>query len=107
MWCLDGDGAALMHLGTMASTGAAKLPNLRHVLLNNRKHDSVGGQPTAAAVEGAIDFAKMTEAAGYASSATASDAVTLAALLQQAPPGDGASFIEVDLKSGTRADLMR
>ena len=47
--CLDGDGAALMHLGNLATTGAlsssyGQLSNLRHVVLNNRVHDSVGAQ---------------------------------------------------------------
>ena len=49
VWCLDGDGAALMHLGNLATTGAlnssyGKLSNLRHIILNNRVHDSVGAQ---------------------------------------------------------------
>jgi phosphonopyruvate decarboxylase len=107
VWCLDGDGAAIMHLGSMATCGAAKLPNLRHVLLNNRKHDSVGGQPTAAAVEGAVDFTKLSEALGYGSSGHATNADELAALLAEKPSAEGASFIEVNLKAGTRSDLAR
>ena len=43
--CLDGDGAALMHLGAQANN--IKLNNLIHILINNSVHDSVGGQKTA------------------------------------------------------------
>ena len=49
MLVLDGDGAALMHMGTMATIGAAAPSNLMHILLNNEAHESVGGAPTAAA----------------------------------------------------------
>ena len=44
VFCLDGDGGALMHLGAMSTIGTANLPNFRHILLNNGAHDSVGGQ---------------------------------------------------------------
>jgi phosphonopyruvate decarboxylase len=50
---LDGDGAALMHLGHMATVGAMGLPNFKHILFNNEAHDSVGAQPT---IGGSIDF---------------------------------------------------
>jgi len=46
VWCIDGDGASLMHLGSMAASAPLGLSGLRHVLLNNGRHDSVGGQPT-------------------------------------------------------------
>ena len=47
VFCLDGDGAVLMHLGSLAIIGTQAPPNLRHVVINNGAHDSVGGQPTA------------------------------------------------------------
>ena len=99
VWCLDGDGAALMHLGSLALS--AGLPNLRHVLLNNNVHDSVGGQRTVAsqplcATDGVstasaaasaasappiLQFSRIARAAGYAETSTASTAATLDAAL--------------------------
>ena len=60
--CLDGDGAALMHLGGLASIGAIGPKNYRHFLVNNAAHDSVGGQPT---VGFDVDFRAIAKACGY------------------------------------------
>ena len=60
--CLDGDGAAIMHMGSLAITGAAHQANLIHVVLNNAAHDSVGGQPTVA---DRIDLTGVAKACGY------------------------------------------
>ena len=59
---LDGDGAALMKLGTMATIGAYAPANLIHVLLDNGVHDSTGGQAT---VSPNVDFAAVAQACGY------------------------------------------
>ena len=59
---LDGDGAALMKLGTMATIGAYAPGNLIHVLLDNGVHDSTGGQAT---VSPNVDFAAVAQACGY------------------------------------------
>jgi phosphonopyruvate decarboxylase len=48
VWCIDGDGAALMHMGAMAVIGAKSPGNFTHVIINNGAHESVGGQPTVA-----------------------------------------------------------
>lgn len=61
--CLDGDGAALMHLGALAIIGRSGARNYRHVVLNNGAHDSVGGQPTVALDISLVDVAR---ACGYA-----------------------------------------
>ena len=45
VWCLDGDGAALMHLGAMAVIGQKAPRNLIHVVINNACHETVGGMP--------------------------------------------------------------
>ncbi|MDD5068349.1 MAG: phosphonopyruvate decarboxylase [Candidatus Pacebacteria bacterium] len=60
--CLDGDGAALMHLGSLAIIGQSSLKNFKHIILNNGAHGSVGGQPT---VGFKIDFPKIAKACGY------------------------------------------
>ena len=62
VYCLDGDGASIMHLGNMAIAGQCGCENLTHIVFNNAAHDSVGGQPT---VGGKIDFEKIAEELGY------------------------------------------
>lgn len=70
VWCLDGDGAILMHLGAMAIVGSRKPSNLVHVVINDGAHDSVGGQPTAARD---IDLSAVASACGYSPVAVARD----------------------------------
>jgi phosphonopyruvate decarboxylase len=60
---LDGDGAALMKLGAMATIGARAPGNLVHIVLDNGVHDSTGGQATVSA---GVDFAGIALACGYA-----------------------------------------
>ena len=110
VWCLDGDGAALMHLGTQTVSASLGLANLKHVLLNNAVHDSVGGQPTSVS-QGtqSHDFGAIAKAVGYASVMSAKTATELKAALGTATAGGatGPSFIEVSLSLGTREDLGR
>ena len=60
---LDGDSAAIMHMGAMTMVSKVKAPNFFHVILNNGAHESVGGQPSAGHL---LDWTKMAEACGYA-----------------------------------------
>lgn len=60
---LDGDSAAMMHMGAMTMASKLDAPNLMHVVLNNGAHESVGGQPSAGHL---VDFTKIAEACGYA-----------------------------------------
>ncbi len=62
IWCIDGDGATLMHLGAMAIIGNNKPNNLIHIIINNFAHESVGGMPTVADT---INFVKIAQACGY------------------------------------------
>ena len=115
VWCLDGDGAALMHLGSLANSQG--LPNLRHVMLNNRVHDSVGGQPTAATMPDdgrdglAFDFTAVAAAAGYNAYGATETAdgltATLARMDEASGVGSAATFVEVKLALGTREELGR
>lgn len=59
---LDGDSAAMMHMGAMTMVSKLDIPNFIHVVLNNGAHESVGGQPSAGHK---IDFTKIAEACGY------------------------------------------
>ena len=62
VYCIDGDGAVIMHMGSLAIVGQYKGGNLIHIVVNNGKHDSVGGQPT---VGFDIDIPAVAKACGY------------------------------------------
>lgn len=104
VWCLDGDGAMLMHMGAMAVIGQSKPKNLIHVVLNNAAHESVGGMPTAA---GGLDLPAIAKACGYACAVTAATAEELDAALTEAKARNALSLIEVKCAIGARSDLGR
>jgi phosphonopyruvate decarboxylase len=104
IFCLDGDGAALMHMGGMATIGALRLPNLTHIILNNGAHESVGGQPTAAF---STDLSLVARACGYASSVRVSAAADLGLELQKARESAGPLLIEVCVSLESRPNLGR
>lgn len=96
VWCFDGDGAVLMHLGAVALIGARKPKNFMHVILNNCAHESVGGMPTVA---GDIDFLKIAESCGYAHTARAQNSEEIEAALKIMDHGLGLLEIKVNLSS--------
>lgn len=101
---LDGDGAALMRMGAIATVGAYGPPNLHHLLLDNGAHDSTGGQATVSPL---VSFAEIAAACGYASSLETDD-VNLVAAWLEAPPLDGPRFARLLMRAGTTpADLPR
>ena len=102
--CLDGDGALLMHMGSLAVTGTVKPKNFIHILLNNGCHDSVGGQPTCGFD---LSFTDIAASAGYNLALKAETADGLRGALGAALDTLGPSFIEVRLKRGSRSDLGR
>lgn len=104
IWCIDGDGAVLMHMGAMAVIAQAAPDNLVHVVINNGAHESVGGMPTAA---GGIELVKIAEGCGYKKIYHASDYRELDRVLEEARESAGTAFIEVDAAIGARADLGR
>lgn len=104
VWCVDGDGAAIMHMGAMAVIGSTGPGNLVHIVLNNQAHDTVGGMPTAARV---ADLAAVAEACGYGAVFKAADDRGLDLALRNARRSTGPVFIEVLCALGSRADLGR
>lgn len=104
VWCLDGDGAMLMHMGAMAVTGQSRPRNLIHVVLNNAAHESVGGMPTAA---GGLDLPGLAKACGYPHAVTAAAEEELDAALQEAKARHELCFLEVKCAIGARPDLGR
>lgn len=104
VWCIDGDGAALMHMGAMGVIGAQKPRNLIHVLINNGAHESVGGMPTVA---DGMDFTAIAKACGYTQAVSVDTPEALDAALAAAAQGDGLCLIEAKCAIGARADLGR
>lgn len=102
--CIDGDGAALMHMGAFATAGQSGLKNFKHVLVNNAVHDSVGGQPTQCQN---IDFPAIARACGYTSASSVSDADDMVKALEELRGKDGPAFLEIKAKPGARANLGR
>ena len=102
--CLDGDGAAIMQMGGLATIGVRKPDNMIHVVLNNGAHDSVGGQPTVGLK---IDLPGIAKACGYAHTYSVEDAASLEAALANALSEKKTAFIEVKIRKGARADLGR
>lgn len=102
--CLDGDGAALMHLGALPIIGSRRPANFRHVILNNGAHDSVGGQPTAGF---AVDFIAMALACGYQGAMVASAAKEIERGLLALGSTPGPTLLEIRVRRGNRADLGR
>lgn len=101
---LDGDGALLMKLGSLATIGALAPSNLHHIVLDNGAHESTGGQPTPSP---SVDFALMALAAGYRSAATVSDPNTLRAAFERQLGLEGPTLLRVLITTGARKDLGR
>jgi phosphonopyruvate decarboxylase len=100
---IDGDGAALMRMGAMATVGAYKPANLKHLLLDNGAHDSTGGQAT---VSPRISFAGVAAACGYARAVESDDLAQVAAWLEE-PRLSGPSFARLWIRTGTPPGLPR
>lgn len=104
VWCIDGDGAALMHMGSMALIGAKSPENYIHVLINNGAHESVGGQPT---VSEYINFGQIAVGCGYKYAYIANSNIELKSVLKEINDKKGPIFIEVKSAIGSRDDLGR
>lgn len=100
---LDGDSAAMMHMGAMTMVSKVQAPNFLHVILNNGAHESVGGQPSAGHL---VDFTKAAEACGYA---TVGHAVTteeeLIDAITQLKDCGKAAFIDCRIHKGLTRKL--
>ena len=101
---LDGDGAALMKMGTFATIGAYAPRNLIHVLLDNGMHDSTGGQAT---VSGSIDFAMIAQACGYRTAWTCDEAGGFKDAMAAARSSEGPHLIRVKISAGSLEPLGR
>ena len=104
IWCIDGDGAVLMHMGSMALVGTNKPSNLVHIVINNAAHETVGGMPTVA---GDIDLVAIAKACGYPNAVSVDNFEDLDRELELAGSRNELSFIEAKCSIGAREDLGR
>lgn len=104
VWCIDGDGSVLMHMGAMAVMGSSKPKNVIHVVINNGAHETVGGMPTVA---GTMDLVGVAKACGYPNAVSVESFEALDAALENAKQADELSLIEVKCSIGAREDLGR
>ncbi len=104
IWCIDGDGALLMHMGAMPVIGANNPDNLVHIVINNGAHETVGGMPTVAS---SIDLVAIAKACGYKYAASVDDFDALDSELKMAKERNELSFIEIKSSIGAREDLGR
>ena len=108
VWCFDGDGASIMHMGSMAIVASKAPKNYIHVVFNNGAHDSVGGQPTVGLQ---IDLPAIAKAVGYKQVYSVDNKEDLNKLLTSSifhqTSNEGPVFLEIRVKKGNRKDLGR
>lgn len=104
VYCIDGDGATIMHMGGLATIGWIAPANLKHIVLNNMAHESVGGQASAASI---VDLPGVAKSCGYAFVATASTKEELVSLLAAVRSERGPVFLEVKVNLESRKNLGR
>ena len=104
IWCVDGDGAVLMHMGAMAVVGANAPKNLVHVVINNGAHETVGGMPTVASK---MDLVAIAKACGYPKAVSVDTFDALDRELKLAKAAQELTLIEVKCSICARDDLGR
>ena len=104
VWCFDGDGAAIMHMGSMAIVASKAPKNYVHVVFNNGAHDSVGGQPTVGLK---INLPAVAKAVGYKNAYSVETKEYLTELLGKVKSQECPVLLEVKVKKGNRKDLGR
>ena len=104
VWCFDGDGASIMHMGSMAVVASLAPKNYVHVVFNNGAHDSVGGQPTVGLK---IDLQGVAKSVNYKSAFSVHSKEALGRALNDIASMEGPVFMEVKVKKGNRKDLGR
>ena len=104
VYCFDGDGASIMHMGNMAITASMKCKNYVHIVFNKGAHDSVGGQPTVGLK---IDLCAVAKAVGYAVTYSVEAMEELEAKLAEIKNAEGPVLLQICVKKGNRKDLGR
>ena len=92
VYCFDGDGAVLMHMGSLGFIGNERLANFRHIVFNNFSHESVGNIPTNMY---RIKFSNLAKACGYKNCFVVENYKQLQSILKKIKKIDGSVFIEI------------
>ncbi|MBD5156806.1 MAG: phosphonopyruvate decarboxylase [Butyrivibrio sp.] len=101
--CLDGDSAAMMHMGAMTMVSKIDVPNFLHIILNNGAHESVGGQPSSGH---SVDFTSIAEACGYVTVGKAAEnEEDFVNALEELKTKNKAGFIDVRIHKGLSGKL--
>lgn len=101
---LDGDGAALMKLGSLATIGCYQPKNLLHIILDNETHDSTGGQQTSSPI---TRFAEIAAAANYRRAVTADRAEDVRESVRRLRAASGPSLLHVKIQPGSPKEIGR
>jgi phosphonopyruvate decarboxylase len=104
VYCFDGDGATIMHMGSLAIIGQQAPKNFKHIIFNNGAHDSVGGQPTAGFN---IDIPIIAKANGYEKTFRAETKEEIIESMQQLKSAEGPALLEIRVNKGARKELGR
>lgn len=104
IYCFDGDGATIMHMGSMAIIGSKHPENYIHIIFNNGAHDSVGGQPTVGLQ---INIPEIAKALNYKKVFSIKDRMSLKEVLNKINGEKGPIMLEIQVKKGNRKDLGR
>lgn len=104
VFCIDGDGAVLMHMGSLPFIGKSRPNNFFHLCLNNEAHESVGGMPTGAVGQ---SYAQIARQSGYKHTFVLDDAPSLEQFLSSLDELTGPVFAEVKVSMDSRSDLGR
>ncbi len=104
VYCFDGDGAVIMHMGSLAIIGSQKPENFKHIIFNNGAHDSVGGQESVGLK---IDIPLIAKACGYSSVFKADTKDEIIKKINMMKTIKGPSLLEIKIKKGSRKDLGR
>ncbi len=104
VWCIDGDGAAIMHMGALTVIGSCSPNNLVHVVINNGAHETVGGMPTAAQI---VNLSEVAFTCGYRKTYRVHDEPELEHALKEVKQSNVLAFIEVVSSISSRKDLGR
>ncbi|MCR5547220.1 MAG: phosphonopyruvate decarboxylase [Bacteroidales bacterium] len=104
LFCFDGDGASLMHMGAWAITGTNATTNYYHIVFNNGAHDSVGGQPTVGMT---VDFPAIAKACRYRNAMSVWTEQELLDALNKLDSMEGPVLLEIKVAKGARKNLGR
>lgn len=104
VFCIDGDGSLIMHMGSLSTIGKLKPLNFYHILINNYVHESVGGQKTSAEF---IDIPNLVKCNNYGHVFSVEDSSQLNNNLRDFLDNNGPAFLEVKVKPGSRTNLGR